>query len=91
MAKDIRNSIQYVSHPGRNRSSKHGSKSILLMYSDGNPDHRSTYMLVQLSLIVLFINLDLAMLTCRTAPINSRNNPVERIMSIVNLGLQCLG
>ena len=62
------------------------------MYSDGGPDHRLTYVSVQLSLIALFLNLDLDMLVaCRTAPNNSWKNPVERIMSIVNLGLQCVG
>ena len=69
-----------------------GDKSILQMYSDGGPDHRLTYVSVQLSLIALFLNLDLDMLVaCRTAPNNSWKNPVERIMSIVNLGLQCVG
>lgn len=69
-----------------------GSKSILLMYSDGGPDHRLTFISVRLSLIAIFLNLDLDMLVaCRTAPNHSWKNPVERIMSIVNLGLQCIG
>ena len=69
-----------------------GDRSILLMYSDGGPDHRLTYISVQLSLVALFLNLDLDMLiACRTAPNNSWRNPVERIMAIVNLGLQCIG
>ena len=36
-----------------------GSKSILCIYSDGRPDHRLTYVSVQLSLIALYLNLDL--------------------------------
>jgi len=69
-----------------------GNKHILLLYSDGGPDHRLTYISVKLSLIALFLNLDLDMLVaCRTAPSHSWRNPVERIMSIVNLGLQCIG
>ncbi|XP_019860109.1 PREDICTED: uncharacterized protein LOC109588370 [Amphimedon queenslandica] len=67
-------------------------KPILFIYSDGGPDHRLTYILVQLSLICLFIKLDLDYLcACRTAPYHSWRNPVERIMSILNLGLQCVG
>ena len=31
---------------------------ILFIYSDGGPDHRLTYLSVQLSLIVLFLNID---------------------------------
>lgn len=71
---------------------KIGDKSILLIYSDGGPDHRLTYISVQLSLIALFLNLNLDILiACRTAPNHSWRNPVERITSIVNIGLQCVG
>lgn len=65
---------------------------ILFVYSDGGPDHRLTYVSVQLSLIALFLNLDLDLLVAgRTAPSHSWANPVERVMSVVNLGLQCVG
>ena len=64
----------------------------LFLYSDGGPDHRLTYVSVQLSLIALFLNFDLDILiACRTAPSHCWANPVERIMSIINLGLQCIG
>ena len=66
-------------------------KPVLFLYSDGGPDHRLTYLSVQLSLIALFLNLDLDYLCVgRTAPYHSWRNPVERIMSIINLGLQCV-
>ena len=40
-----------------------------MIYSDGGPDHRLTYHSVQLSLISVFVNLDLDMLfAARTAP-----------------------
>ena len=49
-------------------------------------------MSVKLSLIAVFLDLDLDMLVAlRTAPSNSWANPVERIMSIVNIGLQGVG
>ncbi|KAI8517529.1 hypothetical protein Bbelb_035460 [Branchiostoma belcheri] len=65
---------------------------ILCQYSDGGPDHRLTYVSVQVSLICMFIMLNLDMLVCaRTAPQNSFRNPVERIMSVINLGLQAIG
>ena len=64
----------------------------LFIYSDGGPDHRLTYVSVQLSLITLFLNLDLDLLVAaRTAPSHSWANPVERVMSTMNLGLQCVG
>ena len=47
---------------------------------------------VQLFIIALFLNLNLDLLVvARTAPNNSWKNPVERIMSVINLGLQCVG
>ena len=47
---------------------------------------------VKLALIVLFRKLDLDYLCAvRTAPYHSYRNPVERIMSILNLGLQAVG
>ena len=68
-----------------------GSKSILFLYSDGEPDHRLTYVSTQLSLIALFLNLNLDLCAARTAPNQLWRNPVERIMSVVNLGLQSVG
>lgn len=94
----LKDAVFEASSPIRHAAEMHsilvkerGNKSILLIYSDGGPDHRLTYISVQLSLIALFLNLDLDMLiACRTAPNHSWRNPVERIMSVVNLGLQCI-
>ena len=69
-------------------------KHILFIYADGGPDYRLTYFSVQLSLIALFKQLNLDILIAgRTAPAHSWANPVESIMSIVNLhvGMQCIG
>ncbi len=67
-------------------------KPLLFIYSDGGPDYRLTYLSVQLSLICVFLELDLDFLcAARTAPHHSWRNPAERIMSLINLGLQCVG
>ena len=59
---------------------------VLFVYTDGGPDHRLTYISVQISLICLFKKLDLDYLcACRTAPYHSWRNPVERIMSVIIL------
>jgi hypothetical protein len=69
-----------------------GNKPILLIYTDGGPDHRLTYLSVQLSLICLFLQGKYDMLVAaRTPPMNSWKNPPERIMSILNLALQSVG
>uniref|UniRef100_U9T4T2 Uncharacterized protein n=1 Tax=Rhizophagus irregularis (strain DAOM 181602 / DAOM 197198 / MUCL 43194) TaxID=747089 RepID=U9T4T2_RHIID len=62
---------------------------ILCLYTDGGPDHRTIFGSVQISLICLFLHGDFDMLIAmRTAPHHSWTNPAERIMSILNLGLQ---
>uniref|UniRef100_U9T5Z8 Uncharacterized protein n=1 Tax=Rhizophagus irregularis (strain DAOM 181602 / DAOM 197198 / MUCL 43194) TaxID=747089 RepID=U9T5Z8_RHIID len=67
-------------------------KPVLCLYTDGGPDHRCTYACVQLSYICLFIALDLDyFVAVRTPPQHSWKNPVERIMSMLNLGLQSVG
>src|SRR6266540_1869365 len=64
----------------------------LILYTDGGPDHKITYLRVQLSLIAIFKALDLDYLVAvRTPPGHSWKNPVERIMSILNLGMQSIG
>ena len=69
-----------------------GMKSVLFLYTDGGPDHQTTYISTQLSLIALFLNLNLDYLSAaRTAPHNSWKYPVERMMSIFNLGFQSIG
>ena len=65
------------------------SSPILVIYSDGGPDHRTVFWSVQLSYIMLFIALDLDMLiAARTAPMQSYCNPAERVMATLNLALQ---
>lgn len=49
-------------------------------------------MSVKLAMICLFIELDLDYLCgAHTAPYHSFHNPAERIMSVLNLGLQSVG
>ena len=52
-----------------------GMKSSLFLYTGGGPDHRTTYISTQLSLIALFLNLNLDYLhAARTGPHNSWRN-----------------
>ena len=67
-------------------------KEILTIYSDGGADHRLNFLSVQLSIICLFLKHDLDALTAvHTSPGHSWKNPAERVMSILNLGLQAVG
>lgn len=63
-------------------------KKILLLYTDGGPDHRVTYGSVQVSLVCVFIQLNLDILIAvQTAPGNSWINLVESL-PVLNLALQ---
>ena len=65
---------------------------MLCVYTDGGPDHRITYVSVKLACIALFLKFDLDyLIAARTPPYHSWRNPVERVMSTLNLGLQCIG
>ena len=62
---------------------------MVLLYTDGGPDHRLTYGSVQVSLLCLFIRFNLNLLIAvRTAPGNSWTNLAERVMPVLNLALQ---
>jgi hypothetical protein len=64
-------------------------KSVLLKFTDGGVDHRNTLESVKCASVCLFQELNLDMLIlARCAPGHSFTNPAERIMSLLNLGLQ---
>ena len=72
--------------------SKSLTHPVLFLYSDGGPDHRVTYTSVKLALIALYLDLNLDyLIAARTAPYHSFRNPAERVMSVLNLGLQSVG
>ena len=65
---------------------------VLILYTDGGPDHRCNYLSVIYSMVSLFIEHDLdALVLGRNAPGHSWHNPAERVMSVLNLGLQSVG
>ena len=61
----------------------------MLKFSDDGTDQRNTLESVKCASVCIFRELDLDMLVLvRCAPGNSWVNPAERVMSILNLGLQ---
>ena len=60
------------------------------MHFAGTTNKRFRDMLVPFFLSVVKLDLDY-LCACRTAPYHSWRNPVERVMSVLNLGLQCVG
>lgn len=65
------------------------SVSALLLFTDGGPEHRTTYESAKLSLIHVFRHTKVELLVAaRTAPGQSFINLVERVMSIINIALQ---
>lgn len=84
--------IRHITELNSIVKAEQAEKPILFLYTDGGPDHRLTYLSVQLSLLCIFIAGDYDMIVAaRTPPMSSWKNPPERIMSILNLALQSVG
>lgn len=63
--------------------------SIILKYTDGGTDQRNTLESVKCAIICLFRGFDLDMLVAvLCGPGQSYVNPAERVMSVLNFGLQ---
>lgn len=70
-------------------SGRSAAKPIMVVVSDGGPDHRVTFGSVKVANLCLFQALDLDMLVCvRTCPYQSWQNLAERVMSTLNFALQ---
>lgn len=62
------------------------------MISDGGGDHRPTFVSVQLGFLSLCMKYNLSYIVAgRCAPCQSYIDPIERVMSVLNLGLQSVG
>ena len=65
---------------------------IVLIYTDGGPEHRSNYLSVKLALIALQKNLNAdTVCAVRTALDHSYRNPVEKINCLLNIALYGVG
>ena len=65
------------------------ARPIMVLVSDGGPDHRVTFGSVQVANICMLQALDLDMLVCVcTCPYQSWQNIAERVMSTLNFALQ---
>ena len=84
--------LRHCTELSKLKTQKSLEKPILMMYTDGGPDHNNTFLSVQLSLIAVFLKHDIDMaIAVRTAPHQSWKNPCERVNCILNLGLQAVG
>lgn len=82
------NAFRHAAELAKNFKLSDLSKPMMFVGTDGGPDHNVTSILVILSYISLFIELDLDFLCAvRTPPSLSVLNPVERFMSTANLAL----
>ena len=63
-----------------------------MISTNGSPYHKNTNVATKAALLELVVLLDLAVIVAfRNTPDCSWRNPVERIMSLLNLGLQHCG
>ena len=65
---------------------------IIILYTDGGPEHRSNFLSVKIALIALQKSLNADMLVAvRTALGHSLRNPVEKVNCILNIVLYGIG
>ena len=75
---------------------KYGTKEnvppVLILYTDGGPEHRTMFLSIKIAMISLqkYLNLD-QILAVRTAPGHSCRNPAEKVNCTLNLGLYGIG
>lgn len=70
-------------------NSSAATKPVMIIVSDGGPDHRVTFGSVKIANLCLFRALDLDMLICiRTCPYQFWQNIAERVMATLNFALQ---
>ena len=67
---------------------KKDNQYIGILLTDGGPEHNLNFTSVQIALIIMWrmVNFDI-LVVCRSCPQNSWTNEVERVMSVLNLGL----
>ena len=65
---------------------------IVILYTDGGPEHRATFLSVKIAMTALQRALNAVLLVAlRTASGHSFRNPVEKVNCILNLGLYGIG
>ena len=65
---------------------------IIIIYTDGGPEHRTNFLSVKIAIISLQKSLNCDMvLALRTAPGSSYRNPSERVNCKLNVGLYGIG
>lgn len=83
------NPFRHAAFTAKVLANREERKPILLKYTDGGTDQRNNLESVRCANICLFREMNLDMLIhVRCAPGHSWTNPAERIMSILNIGLQ---
>ena len=67
---------------------KKDNQYVGILLTDGGPEHNLNCTSVQIALIILWrmVNFDI-LVVCRSCSQNSWTNEVERVMSVLNLGL----
>ena len=75
---------------------KYGTKEnvppVLILYTDGGPDHRTMFLSLKVAMISLqkYLNLN-QILAVRTAPGHSYHNPAEKVNFVLKLGQYGIG
>ena len=85
----LRNGTEVASALIEKFDTKEAVPPVLILYTDGGPEHRTTYVSVKICL-QKYLDLD-QVLAVRTAPGHSYRNSAEKINCLLNIGLYGIG
>ena len=84
----IRNAAEVEDILTHNYQGKQNIPPIIILYTNGGPEHRSNFLSVKIALIALQKSLNADMLVAvRTAPGHSFRNPAEKVNCVLNISL----
>ena len=88
----IRNSVEIERALIKKFGTKENIPAIIIIYTDGGPEHCTYFLSVKIAIISLQKSLNSDMIIAlRTAPGYSFKNPEEKVNCILNLGLYGMG
>ena len=88
----LRNAAELKSVLIARYSDLHSISPIILLYTDGGSEHRTSFLSVKIAVIALQKSLNADMIVAlRTAPGHSYRNPPKRVNCILNIDLYGIG
>ena len=87
----VQNSLEIERALIKKFGTKENIHLIIIIYTDRGPEHRTNFLSVKITIILLQESLNSDIIALRSAPGHSFKNPAEGVNYILNLGLYGMG